>query len=515
MDLYILDKDFQIKKVIDTYKSLIWVDRFAEPGSFELVTPLTSEILTYVKPGNYISSDFSEHTMIIEDISIEADTEDGDMFKAVGRSLESILDRRIVWTQTDFNNANLNTVTDTLLNDAIVAPTVMDRRISNFSAYVASEDPYISAQVVNHQYTGDNLLDVIESLCAEFDIGYQILLDENNQFVFSLYSGDDRSYVQNVNPPVVFSPDFDNVISSNYINKTSILKNIVLVGGEGTGTSRKFKVVGAQKGLDRRETFTNASDIQKGSLSNAKYMALLEKRGVSVLDETNHRVDFDSKCDTTQMYVYGEHFFLGDYVEVANAYGVESAARVTEFTVSVSTSGIETYPTFSVIERSITTGKNKMATTLANLKTLNTSGEWSGNVWVNNNVILTVNTDRFDRVTGITFSGKNSSSSNINFILGQIMLSEEDEANNLVLSGCINGSSSTYRITQYDKTSNADRAINYDGDTTITVLDKTHVYQGRLTFYRNKDFVDVTVYPMVRSITENDEFEPYDPNFTQ
>ena len=511
MDLYILDEDFQMVYVLDTYESLVWVDKYAEPGTFELSTVVTDELLETLKPDRYISSGFSNHLMIIEDIAISSDPDEGNKLKIVGRSLESILDRRIVWVQTDFNNVNLNTAIAKLLNDAIIAPQIPERKIPNFAEYVPSEDSYISTRAVWHQYTGDNLLEVIESICAEFNIGFQIILNENNEFVFSLYRGDDHSYAQSDNPWVIFSSDYDNIISSNFINKNSIAKNVILVGGEGTGTARKFKTVGLSRGLNRRETFTNASDIQKGSLNVAKYTALLESRGLATLGDINRRVEFDSQCNMNESFTYGEDFFMGDIVQIINEYGVEASARITEFTWSCTTSGIETYPTFSIIENSIFTGKNKLATTLENLKALNTAGEWCGNIWVNNNVVVTVNTDNKDRVIGISFSGKNSSSANIFFNLGPIALDDKDEANNIVLSGCPNGSTTTYRLSQYDKTANADKAYNYTGDTVITVLDKTHVQQVRLTFFRNKNFVDVTVYPMVRSVSESSEFEPYDP----
>lgn len=512
MDFTILNSSFEPVYILDTYESFIWVDKFNEPGTFELYASVTKDILEFIKPDYMIRNPLSEHVMIIEDISYESDSDNGNHIKAIGRSLESILDRRIVWTQTNFNNASIDSVISTLLNDAIITPSIPDRKIDNFDEYTPSNDARITALKVNHQYTGDNLLTVIEDLCSEFGIGFKIILNEEGKFVFSLYQGQNRSYNQTTNPYVTFSPEFDNVIRSTYTDEMSSNKNVVLVGGSGEGTSRLFKTVGAKKGFARREMFADAKDIQKGSLSTSKYMALLEYRGVSVLDETNHRITFDSECDTSRLYVYDKDFFLGDIVQIANEYGIEASARVTEFTWSSTSSGVETYPTFLAIEDTVITGKNKLALTLENLKALNTAGEWTGNIWVNNNVILTVNTDAYDRVVGITFSGKNSSSANIFFLLGDILLSEEDAANNLVLSGCVNGSTTTYRLSQYDKTSKADRAYNYDGDTLITVLDKTHDYQVRLTFFRNKDFNNVTLYPMVRSVTESSTFEPYDPN---
>lgn len=504
MDLYVLGTEFQTLCVLDLYVSLVWVDKFNEPGTFELEVPFSKKMLEYIQPDNYLMCSNSEHLMIIEDISYETNVEDGNKIKAVGRSLESILERRIIWAATKFNNVNLQTSIQTLLNDAFVSPTVLDRKVDIFDAFVPSVDPRISSLILNRQYiVGDNLLEIIHAICADYGLGFKITLNENDHFVFSLYVGDNRSYSQTENPYVVFSPDYDNIIDSIYTNQKSQSKNIALVKGTAT------KIVGVNSGISRRELFVDANDIDKGSLSNSKYNALLEKRGVEKLDEANRGISFDANCDTHRMYVYGRDFFLGDIVQIGDSFGVEAAAKITEFTWSYTTSGVETYPTFDPLEETVYSGKNKIMTTLENLKALNTAGEWTDNVWCNNNVVVTVNQDSEGRVVGITFNGKNSSSSNIVFQLGVISLSEGDAANNLVLSGCRGGSSSTYKISQYDQTSNAERAINYDGDTLITVLDRTHTYRVRLTFFRNKDFIDVTIYPMVRSVSENNSFEPY------
>lgn len=509
MEFIITNQNFEKIYVLELFESILWVDKFNEPGTFEINAPVTTNNLLYLKPNNCIFSDISEHIMIIEDVSFESNAESGNKIKVVGRSLESILDRRIVWKQTNFHNATLNDTIATLLNDAIVNPSIVDRKIDNFASYTASEDSYITGLKVNHQYTGDNLLDVIQSLCEEFSIGFKITLNDSNQFVFSLYTGTNRSYNQSNNSYVIFSPEYENLISSNYTDKMSVMKNIALVGGEGTGTSRKFKTVGAKKGIDRRETFVNASDIQKESLSNAKYNALLEKRGLSTLDAINRRVTFDCECDTSRSFVYGRDFFMGDIVQVANEYGIEAPLRVTEFTWSCTTNGIETYPTFLAMENDVVTGKNLLATTLENLQALNTSGEWSGNVWCNSNMIVTVNTDAHDRVVGITVDGKNATSNSINFILGEV---QSDTADGLILSGCTGGASGTYFIVLYDKTASSTRVTNYSGDTAITGMVLTNTNQVRFTLKNGKTVDNITLYPMVRKSSESSTFEPYNPN---
>ena len=352
MNITVLNQDFLPIYVFDRYESLLWVDRFNQPGSFEIYTPITDDILKYMVKDNYLVNNDSDHIMIIEDFAIESDVEMGDHIKIIGRSLESILDRRIVWNQTNIEGSLHNNVRDVLLRDAIIAPSDTSRRIDNFIFEDAPAGSRIYDLTMDNQYTGDNLLDIIETLCDTNKIGYKILLDNQNRFVFSLYDGVDKSYRQSSLSYVVFRPTFDNIINSNYKEENSKAKTITLVAGEGTGSSRRTRTVGTGTGLLRRELYTDARDIQKeSSWSTAKYNAMLDKRGAEKLSEANKDIKtFDGKCDTSRMFVFKRDFDIGDIVQIANEYGMESPARITEFTWSYSTSGFETYPTFVAVE---------------------------------------------------------------------------------------------------------------------------------------------------------------------
>lgn len=259
MDLYILDRNFDAVAVIDTYKSMIWTDRFQECGDFELYTAANREIFQILKPDYYIWRQDSEHTMIVEEIKIESDVEDGNYSTVTGRSLESLLDRRVIWGQKVLNG-NFQEAVKTLLYECIINPTKPERKISNF-VFEASDDPKITGLSIDTQYTGDNLYDVICDLCVERGIGFKITLNARKQFVFKLYSGTDRSYDQTKNPYVVFSPNFDNIINSTYLESKSDYKNVTLVAGEGEGSARRYTAVGNVSGISRRETFTDARDL--------------------------------------------------------------------------------------------------------------------------------------------------------------------------------------------------------------------------------------------------------------
>lgn len=259
MDLFVLDRNLVTVAIIDSYTSLIWTDRYQEAGDFELCLSMSSDLLNHIKQDYYLFRRDSEHVMIIEKLLIKSDAESGNTLTVSGRSLESILDRRVVWGLKNLNG-NLQNGVKELLDECIISPLKPERKIDNF-VFVESSDPQITELKIETQYTGDNLYDVIKNLCSERGIGFKITFDNQNRFAFQLYAGSDRSYDQFTNPYVVFSPKFDNIINSNYMESRSSWKNVTLVGGEGEGTERRYTAVGNTSGLDRRELFTDARDI--------------------------------------------------------------------------------------------------------------------------------------------------------------------------------------------------------------------------------------------------------------
>lgn len=216
MDIFIFDTSFNIVKILDSYKSLIWTERYNAYGDFEMCTVVSPDIMQYIKQDYYLELKDSSSTMIIEKIRIDTDVEAGNTVTITGRSLESILLRRIVWGQRTIKG-NLQNGIKQLINENIISPTNNNRKISNF-IFEDSDDPSVTSLEMDVQYTGDVLYDVISSVCAERGIGFKIIRNENNQFVFSLYSGSDRSYDQTSNPYVIFSPSFENMINSNYMD---------------------------------------------------------------------------------------------------------------------------------------------------------------------------------------------------------------------------------------------------------------------------------------------------------
>ena len=58
---------------------------------------------------------------------------------------------------------------------------------------------------------------------------------------------------------------------------------------------------------------------------------------------------FEGEVESTQLYVYGEDFFIGDIVQVVNEYEVEAKTRVVEVVTSQTLEENKIYPTFETV----------------------------------------------------------------------------------------------------------------------------------------------------------------------
>lgn len=361
-ELYILDEDFASTCLVDSFESMIWTDRYCGYGDFELYLSANSDVLVHAVHGHYIWNKNSDRLMIIETTEITTDVEKGSHLKITGRSLESILDRRIIWHQTTVEG-KVQTVIKKLITDAIISPALSTRAISNF-VFIDSSDPYIdSCEIDKVQYLGDNLYDVVIDILGVFNIGYKIIYNfDAERFEFGLFYGKDRSYDQDVNPWVVFSPEFDNIISSNFLESTQPYKNVNLVAGEDKeGKTRKFVYVddssGDIAGLHRREMFTDGSsknqeykdeNDQDVVLTDAQYIEVLKNLGLEEVNKAENRIgkSFEGEMNTTHGFYYGVDFDIGDVVQTENEYGLGAPTRVVEFILSQDVNGIKQYPTF-------------------------------------------------------------------------------------------------------------------------------------------------------------------------
>lgn len=351
MEIRVLDENFIINEVVDTFESCLWIERFFEHGEFEIYTSPTEKLLTALQNGYYLQNDESGKTMIIDTKRIVTNVTDGDKLIVTGKTLESILQRRVIWGQKTIQGS-LQDGIETLLDENVINPTNTDRQISNFIFNPAS-DSEITSLTIEAQYFGDNLYDVIVDLCETNSIGFSVTLIDGD-FVFRLETGTDRSSEQLDTPQVTFSPEFDNLLSSEYTESERDHKNTVMVAGEGDISDKEIvSVTDGGTGLGRIEGYSNSSGVSRlvdgTEIPLADYQEQLKQKGKEYLNKHETTKEFDSEVDTNTSFKYNVDFYMGDVLEVSNEYGISEKVRVTEFLISQSKKGVEAYPVFSKI----------------------------------------------------------------------------------------------------------------------------------------------------------------------
>ena len=342
MEITILDKSLNAVYIVDSYQSIIWTSRYYEPGDFELYIPASEEILPYVQKDYYVTRDDDDTVMVIERIEIKTDIEDGDFYIISGHSLESILQRRIIWTQTNLSTNDPVDGINQLITQNAISPSTAARAIPNLEL---GESTSISG-TLNVQFTGTNLGDAITSICRQFAIGFRIRIVDG-KFQCSCHQGQEVD--------VIFSPEFDNLVNSDYIFDCEKYKNCALVAGEGEGTSRirtsVYSVSPVPEGLDRYEMYIDARDINSnnGEISMMQYLEKLGQRGYQKLAENEATVDFENEILPNVTYSYREDYNLGDIVTVMNGHGINIKPRITEIIESWDDTGYKIIPTFEEV----------------------------------------------------------------------------------------------------------------------------------------------------------------------
>lgn len=337
-DLYFLDKNRELVGIIDTATSIQWLERYYEVGTFEVYVPVTEDVLEIVNQSYFIRRDDSTYVGVIEHIENEDDIDNGNFLIIQGHMAESILGRRIIRNITYFTNETLFNICNSLLQTNVLTPVIQEgetyspRKINCLNTSVINKLTY-NPRLETQASFENNLLTFVIDLLYLCNAGLRLELNENGKFDIVFYSGTDRSYNQDVNPYVVFSKEFDNLISSNYTFNSTNEANALYVGGENNNTANEGRYVdkyelpvgsGVVSDLDRKESFVNASDLKQTwkdekevqhTLTAEEYRALLVARGKESVSEPTEKLDASVDIN---MYVYNVDYFLGDVVTVYN-----------------------------------------------------------------------------------------------------------------------------------------------------------------------------------------------------
>jgi len=169
-----------------------------------------------------------------------------------------------------------------------------------------------------------NLADELQSISISTGLGWNVTPDfEQKKWIFDVMQGRDLT-VNNTddNPPVIFSPEFDNVDDMTFTDSDMNYRNYGYVAGQGEGVDRAIVEVGSATGMDRLEVFIDARDVEDDSE--------LPSRGQAKLLEFGQELSLEGKVMSTPSFTYEKDWDLGDYVTVQNReWGVTMDQQIT------------------------------------------------------------------------------------------------------------------------------------------------------------------------------------------
>ena len=358
--IYVLNNtDFSIQGVVDEYVSCIWRPSYSDIGDFELYVGATKKLIDLLQINRYLvrTSDISvdaqnkttyQKVMIIKNIELITDVENGNFLSITGRELKFILSQRIVWKQTNLTGKAEDAIR-TLVTQNAISPTDTKRVIPNLLLGTKAG----LTDTIEKQVTGDNLASTIVDIATAYNYGWDIFIYDN-KLVFVIYTGLDKSYNQTERPYVVFSDVFENLYNTDYQVSTEEYANCTLIGGEGEGLERVYVSIGVDKtGLNRFETFTDARDLSSNKdsedeIPQAQYLQLLQERGKENLASLAYTEGFSGEVLSNAAFKYGVDFDLGDIVTVINEYGISKNVRVLSAIESEDATGTKLLPQFNI-----------------------------------------------------------------------------------------------------------------------------------------------------------------------
>lgn len=257
MDLYVLNKNLEMIGIVDTYKSLIWSNRYKTAGDCEVYVRATAEMFDLMQKDYYLIRSDDAMVCRIRKIELQTDVENGDYLIVTGKDTKEFLDQRIIW-DTVTCDGNVESFIRSIVNKSLISASNTDRNLRKADGsqllYLGSSNGF--SEVTTEQISYANIGEKIREYCDTYSWGYRVIMDQEKLY-FNLFKGDDRS------DSVVFSQDYENLITTDYIDDAGNLGNVALVGGEGEGSLRTRNTAGSGSSTQRYEIFVDAKDISK------------------------------------------------------------------------------------------------------------------------------------------------------------------------------------------------------------------------------------------------------------
>lgn len=350
---------------INGIKSVMWVERYREPGEFQIGAQVSSGLREKLPEGTLISHVDTDEIMIVENHEIQEPKRSDPTIKITGRTFPSFLSNRIVGVNLSRSSSNLVeyvlSADETwdqavkLINDHIRDATDTNDNVHDVEAktYGALSSGTVEARSINR---GDVLQELLSILAID-DLGIRTVRKspwaafyggDNTKSYLVVYQGNDLSN------QVSFSWQSGDLESTSYLFSNKNLKNSAMVLGRYVWTMYDVTPDTDTVAYNRRIMIVDASDLD-GDLSAAPVggalTTLLNKmavRGRQALARQNQITISQTDISDLTKLRYRTDYRVGDLVTLSGNFGQSQVMRVVEFAEIEDENGVSGHPTLSI-----------------------------------------------------------------------------------------------------------------------------------------------------------------------
>ena len=371
--------DFELNRLglIEIYSSINYTLKFIDVGSFELKCAINEQNVKLIQKNRFLWIE-DEVCGIIQYIS--SSTDDGTI-TVKGKLAKEMLNWR--WVYPCFvKTGEPAALAESIVNIHCVNPSESKRKMRGL--VIGNAGYVINKPHITYQKTGDTVLTSVQNISTANNLGFEIYFNPRNvnPFKFVMLEGKDRTIGnKDGNKPVVFSRDFENIVSGSYEYNDDSFRNIALVAGEtadgsnNENATRTFLVVdkvGSENvsSFYRKELYVDARDLQseyseeaitkddegnditetvQKKMTEQEYNATLSNRGFEKMGETLVEESYESqiRTDARTIYQFGKDSTYGDYVTVIDkSLGIMLNVQITEMQIVYDANGYDYIPTF-------------------------------------------------------------------------------------------------------------------------------------------------------------------------
>lgn len=358
---------------ISNYESLFFVRSWHGIGDLELRINRYKQYTDTLQKGNIIVVGNDRHKAYIilhKEIELNESGKASENWLIKGLELKVVAGQRITLppstTAYDNKSGAAETVMKHYIRNNIVNPIDIKRKIPQL---ILAND-LGRGTGVNWQSRFKNIAEEMAEISLFSNLGWNVRIDYDlRKWMFDVSEGRDLSVNQFINPPVIFSPKFDNIKNMQYVDSDLNYRNTAYIAGQGEGIDRRVVELGQSTGLSRYELFVDARDVEEETdvegqepiprpvqeiindlinRGNQRLAEMIQERfmeaqimtpikGIDIKKQLHFATQFQivesvlTKEKNFSSFIYEEDWDLGDIVTVQNNdWGITLDTRITE-----------------------------------------------------------------------------------------------------------------------------------------------------------------------------------------